>query len=95
MPNRNQYLLHGLMLGGLMGFAHLASAADAQAGKRVADAQCAKCHQPKDWAGETSSSLESLLRDVASGKIKHNKAKVQLTPIDIADVAAYWLSGGK
>jgi len=67
-------------------------AADAAAGKTVAQAKCAACHQPVDWKGETDASLQSLLRDVVSGKVKHRKAKVELSDDDIANIAAYWLA---
>jgi mono/diheme cytochrome c family protein len=70
-------------------------AADAAAGKAVAQAKCAACHAPADWKGETDAGLQSLLRDVVSGKIKHNKAKVELSDADIANVTAYWLSPRK
>jgi cytochrome c553 len=70
-------------------------AADAEAGKVVAQAKCASCHEPKDWQGETTSSLESLIRDVVSGKVKHSKTRVELSDAEIANVAAYWLTGKK
>lgn len=70
-------------------------AADIAAGKTLTDARCAQCHMPADWAGETTKSLESLLRDVSSGRIKHGKAQVQLNDADIANIAAYWLSNPK
>lgn len=70
-------------------------AADAGAGKLVAQAKCASCHAPADWKGETDAGLQSLIRDVVSGKVRHNKAKVELSEADIANIAAYWLSPKK
>ncbi|MGD9841652.1 MAG: hypothetical protein AB7F79_10940 [Steroidobacteraceae bacterium] len=70
-------------------------AADANAGKVLAQAKCANCHEPADWQGETASSLESLIKDVVSGKVKHSKTTVQLSATEIADIAAYWLAGKK
>jgi mono/diheme cytochrome c family protein len=70
-------------------------AADADAGKQLAQAKCASCHEPGDWQGETTGSLESLIKDVVSGKIKHGKAKVELSAAEIADITAYWLTGKK
>lgn len=70
-------------------------AADAGAGKAVAQAKCAACHEPADWQGETQNSLQSLIRDVVSGKVKHSKTKVELNETEIANIAAYWLSGKK
>ena len=72
-----------------------AQAADPAAGKALAQARCAACHVPADWRGETETSLQSLLRDVVSGKVKHHKAKVELSETDIANVAAYWVAGKK
>lgn len=79
----------------LAGYMSNGVAADAAAGKAVAQAKCASCHEPADWQGETQASLQSLIRDVASGKVKHNKAKVELSDADIGNVAAYWLSTKK
>lgn len=73
----------------------LASAADAAAGKAKVSQQCAECHRPADWDGETTAALESLLKDVVSGKVPHRKRPIQLTEQEIADVAAYWTSGRK
>jgi mono/diheme cytochrome c family protein len=70
-------------------------AADAGAGKVAAQAKCAACHEPADWQGETQNSLQSLIRDVVSGKVKHSKTKVELNETEIANIAAYWLSGKK
>lgn len=70
-------------------------AADVAAGKTVAQAKCAACHEPADWQGETAASLQSLIRDVVAGKVKHSKTKVELSETDIANVAAYWLTGKK
>lgn len=73
----------------------LSFAADAGAGKALAQARCATCHEPADWAGETQGSLESLIKDVVTGKVSHSKTKVQLNDAEIANVAAYWLSAQK
>jgi mono/diheme cytochrome c family protein len=65
-----------------------AAAADVQAGK-VASQKCAACHDADDWEGESAASLESLIRDIVAGKVKH-KQPLQLTPAEMADIAAYW-----
>jgi len=72
-----------------------AHAGDPAAGKTKVSQQCSECHRPSDWDGETTAQLESLLRDVASGKVPHRKRQLQLTEKDIADIAAYWTSGRK
>lgn len=71
-----------------------ASAADVQAGRAAAQAKCVQCHEADDWEGEDAASLESLIRDIVAGKVKH-KTRIELTPAEIANIAAYWGTGGK
>ena len=71
-----------------------AQAADVQAGKAAAQAKCVQCHEADDWEGEDAASLESLIRDIVAGKVKH-KGKLELSPAEIASIAAYWGQGGK
>jgi mono/diheme cytochrome c family protein len=66
-----------------------AGAADVQAGKTASQAKCIACHEADDWEGESAASLESLIRDIVAGKVKH-KQPLQLTPAEVADIAAYW-----
>jgi cytochrome c553 len=72
----------------------VALAADAQAGRSVAQSKCAECHDADDWEGEDAASLESLIRDIVAGKVKH-KRKLELSAAEIANIAAYWGTGGK
>ncbi|MFL6547704.1 MAG: hypothetical protein ACJ8OJ_03365 [Povalibacter sp.] len=65
------------------------NAADLQAGKSVSQAQCGQCHDADDWEGEGAASLESLIRDIVAGKVKH-KTQLQLSESQIVDIAAYW-----
>lgn len=69
-----------------------AHAADAQAGKVAAQGKCVQCHEADDWEGEDAASLESLIRDIVAGKVKH-KGKLELTSVEIANIAAYWGQG--
>lgn len=69
-----------------------AQAADIQAGRAAARVKCLECHEADDWEGEDAASLESLIRDIVAGKVKH-KRKLDLTPAEIADIAAYWGAG--
>jgi cytochrome c553 len=69
-------------------------AADVDAGKTVAQAKCAECHAATDWEGEDAASLESLIRDIASGKVKH-KGRIDLSSAEMSNVAAYWGTSGK
>ena len=71
-----------------------ARAADVQAGRAAAQNKCAECHGADDWEGEDAASLESLMRDIVAGKVKH-KRKLDLSPDEIANIAAYWARGGK
>jgi mono/diheme cytochrome c family protein len=84
----------------LVGLALLAivtatQAADLEAGKAKVALLCADCHRPKDWSGETTAALESLIKDIVAGKVTHPQRKLNLTPQEIADIAAYWTSGRK
>jgi hypothetical protein len=71
-----------------------AQAADATAGRGTAQAKCAECHDADDWEGEDATSLESLMRDIVAGKVKH-KRTLDLSAAEIANIAAYWGQGGK
>lgn len=70
-----------------------AQGADANAG-RASAAACAECHQPRDWEGEGQASLESLIRDVARGNVKHSR-KIELSETEIANIAAYWAASSR
>lgn len=73
----------------LFAAAAVASAADVAGGKAAAQVQCVQCHEADDWAGESAGSLESLIRDIVAGKVKH-RTRLQLSDTDIANIAAYW-----
>lgn len=87
---RSTLLIAAVLL--LAGFA--ARAADVQAGRAASQAKCVQCHEADDWEGEDAASLESLIADIVGGKVKH-KTRIELTPAEIANIAAYWGSGGK
>ena len=79
----------------LAGFANVAAyGADVQAGRRAAQGKCGQCHEADDWEGEDAASLESLIRDIVAGKVKH-KNKLELSAPEIANIAAYWGQGKK
>jgi mono/diheme cytochrome c family protein len=71
-----------------------ARAADMAAGKAAAQAKCSQCHDADDWEGEDATSLESLIRDIVAGKVKH-RGKLDLSSAEISNIAAYWGHGGK
>lgn len=64
-------------------------AADVDAGKAVSQAKCIQCHEADDWEGESAASLESLIKDIVAGKVRH-PAPLQLTPAEVANIAAFW-----
>ena len=57
-------------------------------------ASASQCHEADDWEGEDAASLESLIRDIVAGKVKH-KGKLELSGAEIANIAAYWGQGKK
>ena len=78
----------------MLGWACASGAADVAAGRAAANAKCVQCHEADDWEGESAASLESIIRDIVAGKVKH-KNKLELTPAEIANIAAYWGAGKK
>lgn len=66
--------------------------ADLDSGKAKVAQQCAECHRPSDFNGESRAALEALIKDVVTGKVPHSKRLVRLSDQEIADVAAYWSS---
>lgn len=81
-----------MVLAGFVGA--IAYGADLQAGRGAAQSKCAQCHDADDWEGEDAASLESLIRDIVAGKVKH-KAKLELTAAEVSNIAAYWAAGRK
>jgi mono/diheme cytochrome c family protein len=71
----------------------ITNAADIERGKQKVTQLCAECHRPRDWNGETTAALESLIKDVVAGKVNHSQRKLTLTSQEIGDIAAYWTSG--
>ncbi len=87
-------IVYSVLLMALIAFVYSnAHAADPQAGRAAAQ-KCVQCHEADDWEGEDAASLESLIKDIVAGKVKH-RTKIDLTPAEIANIAAYWGSGGR
>ena len=86
--------IRSAVLACLLCWAASSSAADIGAGKAAAQSKCVECHEADDWEGEDAASLESLIRDIVAGKVKH-KRKLDLSPTEVANIAAYWGTGGK
>jgi mono/diheme cytochrome c family protein len=74
------------------GYQSMALGADVAAGRAAAQAKCVACHEADDWAGEDAASLQSIIRDIVAGKVKH-KQKIALSPAEIDNIAAYWAQG--
>jgi cytochrome c553 len=76
----------------IAGWSATSQAADTS-GKAAAQ-KCVQCHEADDWEGESAASLESLIRDIAAGKVKH-KVRIELSEQEVTAIAAYWGRGGK
>jgi mono/diheme cytochrome c family protein len=76
----------GLGLGGV-------ALADAAAGKATFEATCADCHEAKDFAGKPAADLETKIKGISAGTVKH-KGKVKVTDAQAKELAAF-LSAGK
>ena len=83
----------GVAATGLVGFGS-AAMADAAAGKATFDSICAECHEAEDFAGEDLKAHTATIKEIVAGQKKHKKA-LKLTDQQVADVAAYMVSGGK
>ncbi len=70
-----------------------AAYADVAAGKATFTTVCAECHEVADFEGEDATAMQGTLKQIVAGTQKHKKA-LQLTDVQIADVAAY-MTGGK
>jgi cytochrome c553 len=70
----------------------VSQAADAN-GKAAAQ-KCVQCHEADDWEGESAASLESLIRDIVAGRVKH-KVRIELSDAEVAAIASYWGRGGR
>jgi mono/diheme cytochrome c family protein len=65
-----------------------AYAADSAAGQKIFQARCAACHQLKSFAGKPEAELQTAIKGIVAGSVKHPK-KLTLGPADIDDVASY------
>jgi len=65
-----------------------AYAADSAAGEKIYQSSCAACHQLKSYAGKSEADLQTKLKGIVAGTVKHPK-KLTLSADDINNVAAY------
>ena len=63
-------------------------AADIAAGQKTFASTCAGCHQLKSYTGKSDADLETAIKGIGAGTVKHPK-KLTLNATDIANVAAY------
>ena len=73
---------------GLSAVALPAHAADSAAGQKIFSGTCAACHQLKGYAGKSDAVLETQVKGIVAGTVKHPK-KLALSDEDVANVAAY------
>jgi mono/diheme cytochrome c family protein len=62
--------------------------ADGAAGQKTFQSTCAGCHQLKSYAGKSETELETAIKGIVAGTVKHPK-KLSLSATDIANVATY------
>ena len=67
-----------------------APAADSAAGQKTFATTCAGCHQLKSYAGKSDAELETELKGIVGGTVKHPK-KLTLSADDIAERGRLYL----
>jgi mono/diheme cytochrome c family protein len=65
-----------------------ASAADEAAGKKIFTSICAACHKVQDYQAKSAADLQTKIKAIVAGKVKHEK-KLALSDTDIDNVVAY------
>jgi len=65
-----------------------AYSADSAAGQKIFSGTCAACHQLKGYAGKSDADLQTQVKGIVAGTIKHPK-KLTLSDDDVVNVAAY------
>ena len=63
-------------------------AADSEAGQKTFTGTCAACHKFQSYAGKSETELQTEIKGIVAGTVKHPK-KLTLSADDIANVAAY------
>lgn len=65
-----------------------ARAGDAAAGQKIYTGTCAACHQLKSYKGKSEAQLETEIKGIVAGSVKHPK-KLNLSETDVENVATY------
>lgn len=76
-----------LLLGGVISSIPV-HAADSAAGQTIFTGTCAACHKLQSYAGKSETELQTEIKGIVAGTVKHPK-KLTLSADDIANVAAY------
>jgi mono/diheme cytochrome c family protein len=71
-----------------LAMSYSAHAADSAAGQKTFQTTCAGCHQFKSYGTKSSAELETDIKGIVAGTVKHPK-KLTLSDTDVANVAAY------
>ncbi len=87
-PMKNSRIVAVAMTSALFIVALPAHAADSVAGQKTFEGTCAACHQLKSYAGKSDADLETTIKGIEAGTVKHPK-KLTLNAADITNVAAY------
>jgi cytochrome c553 len=61
-------------------------------GKAKFEAQCADCHEAKDFAGKPAADLETKIKGISAGTVKH-KGKIKVSDADAKELAAFMAAG--
>ncbi|HTV95525.1 MAG TPA: hypothetical protein VME42_05965 [Steroidobacteraceae bacterium] len=73
---------------GCLGCGMSAHAVDSAAGQKIFASGCAACHKLQSYAGKSDAELQTQIKGIVAGSVKHPK-KLMLSADDIANVAAY------
>ena len=63
--------------------------------KATFEAVCSECHDPDEHADRTAADLETTLKGIVAGTVKHKKKKLTLSDADAAAMAKFLAAGGK
>ncbi len=85
---KNTRIVAVAMTSALLAAALPVHAADSAAGQKTFEGICAACHQLKSYAGKSDADLETAIKGIEAGTVKHPK-KLTLSGTDITNVAAY------
>ncbi|HUO81083.1 MAG TPA: c-type cytochrome [Steroidobacteraceae bacterium] len=69
-----------------------AALADAAAAKAKFESVCADCHETKDFAGKAAADLETKIKAISAGTMKH-KGKFKVSDAEAKDLAAFLAAG--